>query len=98
MGAFAETETAGSAVKDAMKKPALMFLRFYSEQISPCLPPHCRFHPSCSRYTREAIELNGLIHGSYLGARRILKCHPWHPGGIDPVPTPVTQPLPTSRH
>lgn len=76
-------------------------LRFYTEQISPCLPPHCRFHPSCSRYTREAIEKHGVARGSYLGARRILKCHPWHPGGIDPVPESQeapSQPLPTSRH
>ncbi|HSC75803.1 MAG TPA: membrane protein insertion efficiency factor YidD [Pseudomonadales bacterium] len=87
--------------KADIKKPALFLLRFYSEQISPCLPPHCRFHPSCSRYTREAIEKHGFTRGSYLGARRILKCHPWHPGGLDPVPDnqiAPDQPLPTSRY
>jgi putative membrane protein insertion efficiency factor len=94
MGAFTETK----AAQRIMKKPILKILRFYSDQVSPFLPSRCRFHPSCSRYTHEAIEKHGLAHGSYLGARRILKCHPWHPGGIDPVPTPVTQPLPTSRH
>ena len=87
--------------KAPLKTVVLRGLRFYSEQISPCLPPHCRFHPSCSRYTREAIEKHGLVQGSYLGVRRILKCHPWHPGGFDPVPENQennSPPLPTSRH
>jgi putative membrane protein insertion efficiency factor len=61
-------------------------LSFYSAYISPMLPAHCRFHPSCSHYMREAIEQHGLQRGAYLGVRRILKCHPWHPGGLDPVP------------
>jgi hypothetical protein len=75
-------------------------LKFYSHHISPLLPAHCRFHPSCSHYTREAIEMYGVVHGGYLGARRILKCHPWHPGGIDPVPTcqDPTHTSPISRH
>ena len=73
-----------------MKPVLIRALRFYSEQISPCLPPHCRFHPSCSHYTRIAIERHGVARGSYLGLRRILKCHPWHPGGMDPVPEPAT--------
>ena len=69
-----------------MKKPVLALLRFYSDGISPLLPHRCRFHPSCSRYTHEAIDKHGVLRGSYLGAARILKCHPWHPGGFDPVP------------
>jgi len=89
-----------------MKTPILKTLQFYSEQISPFLPPRCRFHPSCSRYMHEAIEKHGITRGSYLGVRRILKCHPWHEGGIDPVPekpipnkqNTAIQPLPTSRH
>jgi hypothetical protein len=85
-----------------MSKPVLALLRFYSEQISPCLPPHCRFHPSCSHYTREAIEKHGVARGSYLGLQRIIKCHPWHAGGFDPVPEPqATQASSlssTSRH
>lgn len=69
-----------------MKKPVLAVLRFYSDGISPLLPHACRFHPSCSRYMHEAIEKHGVMHGTYLGTKRILKCHPWHPGGFDPVP------------
>lgn len=80
-----------------MKKPLLAAIRLYSNNISPCLPPHCRFHPSCSHYTREAIERHGLARGSYLGVRRILKCHPWHPGGFDPVPASAATPSPSSR-
>ncbi len=71
-----------------MKKIILMLLRGYTHGISPYLPHCCRFHPSCSRYTHEAIEKHGLCQGSYLGAKRILKCHPWHEGGFDPVPEP----------
>lgn len=53
------------------------------------LPPICRFHPSCSNYMAQAIEAHGLMPGLKLGSLRILKCHPLHPGGPDPVPTPV---------
>lgn len=81
----------------SMKTRIIRGLRFYSEQISPLLPAHCRFYPSCSHYTREAIELHGVVYGGYLGVRRILKCHPWHPGGIDPVPPGSSHPPPTSR-
>ena len=59
---------------------------FYSRAISPALPPRCRFHPTCSAYAAEAIERHGAARGSWLAARRLLKCAPWHPGGVDLVP------------
>lgn len=66
---------------------ALKFLlRGYRYLISPMLGPNCRFYPSCSSYAEEAIERHGAAKGSYLAARRLLRCHPWHEGGFDPVP------------
>jgi putative membrane protein insertion efficiency factor len=64
----------------------LRALGFYRRAISPALPPRCRFHPSCSAYAAEAIALHGAGRGSWLAVRRILKCAPWHPGGVDLVP------------
>ena len=61
-------------------------IRTYQKLISPLLGQHCRFYPSCSQYTLEAIKEWGLIRGAYLGAKRICRCHPLNPGGIDPVP------------
>ncbi|RMD95363.1 MAG: membrane protein insertion efficiency factor YidD [Calditrichaeota bacterium] len=68
-----------------MKKLALLLIRFYQTLISPILPPSCRFYPTCSNYTYQAIEKYGVIKGSFLGVKRILKCHPFHPGGYDPL-------------
>ena len=67
----------------------LGLIRLYQYLISPLLGPACRFHPSCSAYTYDAIRLHGFLKGTYLGCRRILKCHPFHPGGYDPVPLPT---------
>lgn len=69
-----------------MKQIALLLIRFYQRCISPLFPAKCRFYPTCSAYAFTAIERFGLIRGGWLALRRILKCHPFHPGGVDPVP------------
>ena len=61
-------------------------IRFYRKFISPLKLPTCRFAPTCSAYALEAIEVHGALKGTYLAAKRICKCHPFHPGGFDPVP------------
>jgi putative membrane protein insertion efficiency factor len=67
----------------------LKLIRFYQLFISPALPPSCIYEPSCSRYTYQAIAKHGALKGTYLGIRRILRCHPWAQGGYDPVPDEV---------
>ena len=69
-----------------MKKILILLIRFYQKFISPLFPAKCRYYPTCSQYTLEAIQEYGAIKGTYLGIRRILKCHPFHEGGYDPVP------------
>ena len=61
-------------------------VRGYRYFLSPLLAPACRFHPSCSAYADEALQLHGALRGGWLSARRICRCGPWHPGGLDPVP------------
>jgi putative membrane protein insertion efficiency factor len=61
-------------------------IRGYQRFLSPMIPPSCRFTPSCSQYALEAVARYGLIRGAWLGGRRLLRCHPFHPGGFDPVP------------
>lgn len=69
-----------------MKKCFLALIRFYQRFISPMFPAKCRFYPTCSAYAYTAIERFGVVKGGWLALRRILKCHPFHPGGFDPVP------------
>ncbi|MFN2512132.1 MAG: membrane protein insertion efficiency factor YidD [Pyrinomonadaceae bacterium] len=68
-----------------MKIILISFLRFYKLALSPLLPPACRFVPSCSEYAMEAIDRYGAIRGSSLALRRLLRCHPFNPGGYDPL-------------
>ncbi len=67
-------------------RAAVAVLDFYTRFLSPLLPRACRFEPTCSVYAREAIERHGLARGAGLAARRLLRCHPFHRGGLDPVP------------
>jgi putative membrane protein insertion efficiency factor len=69
-----------------MTRVLLGLIRGYKRFISPLLPRACRFYPSCSTYAAEAIERHGTVRGIMLAARRIARCHPFHPGGYDPVP------------
>jgi putative membrane protein insertion efficiency factor len=70
------------AMKKALKAP----VHFYRKFISPLKPPTCRFYPTCSQYALDALEEHGALKGSWLTVKRICKCHPFHPGGIDHVP------------
>ena len=73
-------------MREAGKKAMLGLIRFYRGAISPYTPAACRFTPTCSAYAQEAIEKYGARKGGRLAARRILRCHPFQPGGYDPVP------------
>ncbi|NLJ56778.1 MAG: membrane protein insertion efficiency factor YidD [Firmicutes bacterium] len=69
-----------------MKKILLLVIGFYIKVVSPLLPPRCRFYPSCSRYSYEAVNKFGIKKGIILSFKRIIRCHPFHPGGYDPLP------------
>jgi putative membrane protein insertion efficiency factor len=70
-----------------MKPILLALIRGYRAVISPLLPPTCRYTPTCSQYALTAVERFGALKGSWLALRRVLRCHPFHPGGYDPVPS-----------
>ncbi len=69
-----------------MKALPLGLIRAYQVVLAPILPASCRFTPSCSEYMHQAIDKFGIARGAFLGVKRILRCHPWHPGGADPIP------------
>ena len=69
-----------------MKRLLLALIAGYRLLLSPLLGPNCRFYPTCSAYAAEAIDTHGVLRGTWLAVKRISKCHPWHPGGVDPVP------------
>ncbi len=69
-----------------MRRLGMAFIRFYQRRISPGMPPSCRFQPTCSQYTYEAIARYGFFEGGWLGFKRIVRCNPLNPGGYDPVP------------
>lgn len=73
-------------IKNLPKNILILLIRGYRTFISPLFPPTCRFYPTCSTYFLQAVTKYGFLKGSYLGIKRILKCHPGHPGGYDPLP------------
>ena len=73
-----------------MPRLIMFLIKIYSYALSPFLGRNCRFYPSCSSYTIEAIEKHGLVYGFYLAIKRLACCHPWHSGGYDPVPSSKT--------
>ena len=93
MRSYATTFTPGALERFDMvpiarlpRRGAMLLIRGYQQTIARILPASCRFWPSCSQYTLEAIDRYGVLKGGWLGARRIVRCHPFHPGGFDPVP------------
>ncbi len=73
-------------LKQKIRQAFIGLIWIYQHTISPLLGPHCRYSPTCSHYTQIAIKKYGIVRGSWLGVKRISRCHPWHPGGLDPVP------------
>ncbi len=75
-----------ATLANGLKSALIALIRLYRLLISPLLGPRCRFHPSCSSYAMEALQRHGLRRGVVLSFRRIIRCHPGNPGGVDPVP------------
>ena len=86
-------------MRPVISRLLIALLRVYKRFISPLLGPRCRFVPSCSEYAMDAISLHGPLRGSWLAARRLGRCHPFHPGGFDPVPgRDAAPPCCTGKH
>ena len=83
-----------------MRKLIVAILHLYKVVLSPLLPSACRYYPSCSEYMRQAVERYGVARGLWMGAKRLLRCHPFHAGGIDPVPdlAPTTRLISEIQH
>ena len=81
-----------------MAKVLILAIRAYQYLISPLLPPSCRFYPSCSRYAIQALRTRGALRGAGLTVWRLLKCHPFHPGGYDPLPGAAAGPGRSHSH
>lgn len=80
------TSSSGGVVGRVLAAPLVLAVRFYQRFVSPLTPPSCRFHPSCSAYAVGALQRFGPVRGTWLAVRRIGRCNPWNPGGVDPVP------------
>jgi putative membrane protein insertion efficiency factor len=73
-------------IREWPRRALMVPIRGYQKFISPALPPSCRFTPSCSQYALEAVAKHGAVRGTWLAARRLVRCHPFNPGGYDPIP------------
>ena len=82
-----ERAVIGASIRAAMRGVIRGVIRAYQLGISPLLGARCRYYPSCSQYALEAVDVHGSLRGSWLAIRRLARCHPFHPGGLDPVPT-----------
>ncbi|MES9906329.1 MAG: membrane protein insertion efficiency factor YidD [Sedimenticola sp.] len=81
-----------------MKRLLILLVKGYSYLVSPFLGNNCRYYPTCSEYAQEAIECHGVITGLWLAIKRVSRCHPFHEGGVDPVPDPEPGPKKGHHH
>jgi putative membrane protein insertion efficiency factor len=81
-----------------MRSLLMGLIKIYQWVLSPLVGPNCRYYPSCSCYAHQALERHGVLRGGWLGIKRIARCHPWHPGGYDPVPDTLPNPADRLTH